>query len=239
MPAFLEKTAIGAISGTSMDGIDIALLRTDGHAVSQVGPGRTVGYPAALRADLLVFLSDPSLAMRDPLAELEQRVTDAFTVAIDDFMRDEGIDRTHVDLIGLHGQTVYHRPELRFTRQLGLGQRMAADLGIDVVDGFRLADVAKGGHGAPLAPLYHAALAHGLPAVTTTGGALGATAPDAACLKLAPGDPLAMAGALSHIIQDGALRQRLGDSAWALAPGLPDWDDTARIVAGALKKIYF
>lgn len=163
MPASIEKTAIGVISGTSMDGIDIALLRTDGHKVTRAGPGRTVGYPAALRADLIALLKDPSLAMRDPLAELEQRVTDAFTGAIRDFMHDEALDRTHVDLIGLHGQTVYHRPELRFTRQLGLGQRMAADLGIDVVDGFRLADVAKGGQGAPLAPLYHAALARGLP----------------------------------------------------------------------------
>ena len=156
-------TAIGAISGTSMDGIDIALIETDGRTITRTGPGRTASYPAALRNELLAFLGDPSRAERDPLTELDQRVTDAFTDAIMLFVEEEGLDRTKIDLIGLHGQTVYHRPERRFTRQLGQGQRMADRLGIDVVDGFRLADVAQGGHGAPLAPLYHAALAVGLP----------------------------------------------------------------------------
>jgi anhydro-N-acetylmuramic acid kinase len=158
-----EMTAIGAISGTSMDGIDVALVKTDGHIITHAGPGRMVPYPADLRAALLDFLKDPSRAEHDPMTALEARVTDAFTTAIATFMREEKIDPATVNLIGLHGQTVYHRPERRFTRQLGLGQRMAKELGIDVVDGFRLADVAAGGHGAPFAPLYHAALAHDLP----------------------------------------------------------------------------
>jgi anhydro-N-acetylmuramic acid kinase len=162
MPLSRPLTVIGAISGTSMDGIDIALIRTDGLSLSSAGPGRTIAYPARLRDALLDFLKDPSQAEHDPLTELEQSVTDAFSGAISTFMVEEGIDRASVDLIGLHGQTVYHRPERRFTRQLGLGQRMANDLGINVVDGFRLADVASGGHGAPLAPLYHAALAKDL-----------------------------------------------------------------------------
>jgi anhydro-N-acetylmuramic acid kinase len=153
------QTAIGAISGTSMDGIDIALIETDGREIVHTGPGRTVGYPASLRTELQAFLTDPSRAERDPLTALDHAVTDAFTDAIVTFMREEGIERSRIDLIGLHGQTVYHRPEHRFTRQLGQGGRMALATGIDVVDGFRLADVASGGHGAPLAPLYHAALA--------------------------------------------------------------------------------
>jgi anhydro-N-acetylmuramic acid kinase len=156
------KQVIGAISGTSMDGIDVALIQTDGKRISQMGPGRMVPYPTPLRAKLLAFLSDPSRAEHDPLTALEEEVTDAFSVAIALFMREEGIAPASVDLIGLHGQTVYHRPERRFTRQLGLGQRMADQLGIAVVDGFRLADVASGGHGAPFAPLYHAALAKDL-----------------------------------------------------------------------------
>ncbi|MFM9975168.1 MAG: anhydro-N-acetylmuramic acid kinase, partial [Beijerinckiaceae bacterium] len=145
------------------DGIDIALIQTDGESVSNTGPGRTSAYPADLRKELLDFLKDPARAEHDPLTELENRVTDAFCDAIRAFMADEGLERTSVDLIGLHGQTVYHKPERRFTRQLGLGQRMANALGIPVVDGFRQADVASGGHGAPLVPLYHAALAKGLP----------------------------------------------------------------------------
>jgi anhydro-N-acetylmuramic acid kinase len=155
-------TVIGAISGTSMDGMDIALVETDGQAIVHTGAGCMVPYPVDLRNDLLTFLSDPSRAMSDPMIDLELRVTNAFTQAIGFFMDKEGFDKTKVDLIGLHGQTVYHRPEKRFTRQLGDGQRMAQELGIDVVDGFRLADVAIGGHGAPLAPLYHAALAKNL-----------------------------------------------------------------------------
>jgi anhydro-N-acetylmuramic acid kinase len=157
------KTAIGVISGTSMDGIDVALIKTDGREIVQGGPGRMMPYPAELRQKLQTFLIDPSLAERDPLTALEHDVTDAFTAAVVGFMRDESIAAASVDLIGLHGQTVYHRPERRFTRQLGFGQKMAQHLGISVVDGMRQADVKAGGHGAPLVPLYHAALAAQLP----------------------------------------------------------------------------
>ncbi len=157
------RTVIGVISGTSMDGIDIALISTDGLQIVQAGPGMMAPYPRDLRRRLLAFLDEPSRAEHDPLTELEEAVTDAFTAAIDGFIRREGLDRTGIDLVGNHGQTVYHRPERRFTRQLSLGQRMASALGITVVDDFRKADVVAGGQGAPLVPLYHAALAAGLP----------------------------------------------------------------------------
>jgi anhydro-N-acetylmuramic acid kinase len=151
--------AIGAISGTSMDGIDVALVETDGMGQVKPEGGATFPYPAPLREKLQDFLRAPERAEHDPLIELEEEVTDAFTSAIARHLEEAAIDPASIDLIGLHGQTVYHRPERRFTRQLGLGARMAASLGIDVVDGFRLADVAAGGQGAPLVPLYHAALA--------------------------------------------------------------------------------
>jgi anhydro-N-acetylmuramic acid kinase len=155
-------SVIGTISGTSMDGVDVALIETDGRQHVVPRAGRTYPYPTTLRARLLEFLRDPSLAERDPLTEFDEAVTDAFSDAIAAFMREEEL-AGRVDLIGLHGQTVYHRPERHFTRQLGLGERMARRLGIRVVDGFRLADVASGGQGAPFAPLYHAALARALP----------------------------------------------------------------------------
>ena len=156
------RTVIGTISGTSMDGIDIALLRTDGQTLVEAGLGATLPYPEALRNRLLDFLKDPSRAMSDPLLALEQEVTDAFSTAIDQFLQHHRINRQDIELIGLHGQTVYHRPELGFTRQLGDGRRMAAQLGITVVDQFRLADVKAGGQGAPLVPIYHQALAGSL-----------------------------------------------------------------------------
>jgi anhydro-N-acetylmuramic acid kinase len=155
--------AIGVISGTSMDGIDVALVETDGVSVAGTGPGRTYPYPEDLRRDLLDFLQAPQRAETDPLAALEARVTDAHAGAVRRFLQDTGTDKTGVALVGLHGQTVFHRPETGFTRQLGDGARFAAALGIDTVNRFRHADMAAGGQGAPLVPLYHQALAGGLP----------------------------------------------------------------------------
>lgn len=156
-------TTIGVISGTSMDGIDVALLRTDGVFFVEPGAGQTFPYPQALRRELQAVLADPTVAERDPLTELDNAVTMAFIQAIADFMRAQDIAPSSVDVIGSHGQTIYHRPEHRFTRQLGIGEKMAKALGVNVVNRFRHADVAAGGQGAPLVPFYHAALAHDLP----------------------------------------------------------------------------
>lgn len=157
------KTALGIISGTSMDAIDIALLRSDGRATVEPLGGAAYPYPASLKALLLETLADPSIAEREPLEALETAVTDAFAEAVRDFMDVRGLAPGDIDLIGLHGQTIWHRPERRFTRQLGDGARLAAMLGVPVVNRFRHADVAAGGQGAPLVPLYHAALASALP----------------------------------------------------------------------------
>jgi anhydro-N-acetylmuramic acid kinase len=159
MTGFPRRSAIGAISGTSMDGIDVAFLKTDGTRVVRTGLGKSYPYPDALRSELLEFLRDPSLAERDPLVQLEAKVTEAHVQAIARFMRDHAIERNQVDVVGMHGQTVWHRPERRFTRQLADGVHAARRLGLDVVTRFRDADVAAGGEGAPFAPLYHRALA--------------------------------------------------------------------------------
>ena len=155
-------SAIGAISGTSMDGIDVAWIATDGRDRVEPRGGGTFDYPKDVRAQLLELLADPARAEHDPLDALEAAVTTAFGDAIAEFMARQKLQPGAIDLIGLHGQTVLHRPERRFTRQLGLGQQLAKRFGVRTVDGFRLADVASGGQGAPLVPLYHAALARGL-----------------------------------------------------------------------------
>src|SRR5579872_7279451 len=121
MPQQPLVTAIGTISGTSMDGIDVALLRTDGEYAVHTGPGRTYPYDAGLRGRLHDLLADPSRAERDPLTTLEAEVTQAHAAAILQFMRDFAIAREDVALVGMHGQTVYHRPQNRFTRQLCSG----------------------------------------------------------------------------------------------------------------------
>ena len=151
--------AIGIISGTSMDGIDVALVETDGEDALTTGPGRTYPYPDGLRQALLAIAADPARAEHEALVAEDDAVSDAHAGAVEAFLSDHGIEAASIDLVGLHGQTILHRPERRFTRQLGSGARVAARLGIDTIDRFRHADVAAGGQGAPFAPLYHRALA--------------------------------------------------------------------------------
>jgi len=153
-------TAIGAISGTSMDGIDVAVISSDGEYVVEPGPGATFAYPTATRRALREVIGDAKAA-RGALDDLQRAVTDAHVAAVQAFMREYGLDSRSVALIGLHGQTILHRPSERFTRQLCDGARAARALGIDVVNDFRSGDVAAGGEGAPLVPLYHAAIAVG------------------------------------------------------------------------------
>lgn len=154
--------AIGVISGTSMDGIDVAVVDTDGRDAVRTGGGRTYPYSPALSARLRATIANGVIAETDPLADLERDVTDAHIGAVERFMADTGLARSAVKVAGFHGQTVWHNPAKRFTRQLMFGDVAAARLGIDCVTRFRHADVAAGGQGAPLVPLYHRALAAGL-----------------------------------------------------------------------------
>jgi anhydro-N-acetylmuramic acid kinase len=154
--------AIGVISGTSMDGIDVALVETEGRAQVRPGAGATYPYPENVRRDLLALIADPERAEYADVPEIEAAVTEAHGDAVEQFIKSNDIDGRAVDLIGLHGQTVIHRPEKRFTRQIGSGAEIADRFGIATVSRFRHADVAAGGQGAPLVPLYHQALAAGL-----------------------------------------------------------------------------
>jgi anhydro-N-acetylmuramic acid kinase len=155
------QAAIGAISGTSMDGIDVALIESDGEARLKNGPAATFPYPPAVAQRLRAVVADLSEAQA-PQLELERLVTDAHVAAIEAFLDRYSLARERVALVGMHGQTILHRPRFGLTRQLCDGARAAAALGIDVVSDFRSADVAAGGEGAPLAPVYHAAMAAGL-----------------------------------------------------------------------------
>jgi len=148
---------IGVISGTSMDGIDVALISSDGESMVEPGPGATFPYPAEVTRALRAVVADPDAA-RGPLDELQRAVTDAHVGAVLAFMQRFAVSRKNVELVGLHGQTVLHRPREGFTRQLCDGARASSLLGLDVVNDFRSADIAAGGEGAPLVPLYHAAI---------------------------------------------------------------------------------
>lgn len=210
-------TAIGVISGTSMDGIDVSVVTTDGRETVMPGPGRTYPYDAALRAELLEFIRDPARAETDPLDRLEAAVTAAHVGAVERFREEHADATTDASLVGLHGQTVWHNPVKRFTRQLMRGDVAAARLGIDTVTRFRHADVAAGGHGAPFAPLYHRALAAKLaqPVMVLNWGGVGN-------ITYIDGDTVIAfdTGPASALIDDWVLRRR----------GVP-FDDGGRIAA--------
>lgn len=156
--------AIGLMSGTSMDGVDVAMIETDGERVTAFGPSGYRPYGETERTLLRRALSD-AVGMTDRnarpgvLAEAERVVTDAHAEAVEAFLSMHGIARQDVDLVGFHGQTVLHRPADRLTVQIGNGERLSARLGLPIVYDMRAADVAAGGQGAPLVPVYHRALA--------------------------------------------------------------------------------
>ncbi|WP_366657919.1 anhydro-N-acetylmuramic acid kinase [Fodinicurvata sp. EGI_FJ10296] len=173
-----QLTVIGLMSGTSMDGIDVAQLSTDGRSAVETGPFTTVAYDPSLRKRLAEAVAKRGRMPADSLAELAQDVTDAHGAAISAFLDHTGFDRDRIDLIGFHGHTIFHDPAAGMTYQIGDGYRLAAWTGIDVVSDFRAADVAAGGQGAPLAPAYHRALATGLPhpvAILNIGGVANVT----------------------------------------------------------------
>jgi len=158
------------MSGTSLDGIDAALIETDGEALVRPGPALTIPYGARTRSLLRAAIDDaPAVIEGGPLPhsirEAESLTSEAHARAVEALLDKAGLKAGEVGLIGFHGQTILHRPALRRTWQIGDGALLARLTGIDVVNDFRSADVHAGGQGAPLMPLYHAALAgeSGLP----------------------------------------------------------------------------
>ena len=147
--------ALGLMSGTSLDGIDAALIRTDGEQVYEFGPWLTLAYEAGLRQDLREIVEGKG----GNATEVEVALTEAHAAAASALMAEAGCGNEKIHLVGFHGHTVWHDPAHRGTHQLGDGALLARRLAIDVVNDFRAADVAAGGQGAPFAPLYHRALA--------------------------------------------------------------------------------
>ena len=159
--------AIGMMSGTSLDGVDVALIETDGKRIASFGPSGYRPYSEAERAVLRRALAEaPGLSDRDArpgiLAEAERTVTAAHAEAIAAFTSQHRIAREDIDIVGFHGQTVLHRPAQRLTVQIGDAATLARAIRIPVMHDFRAADVAAGGQGAPLVPVYHRALAQSL-----------------------------------------------------------------------------
>ncbi|MEP0944539.1 MAG: anhydro-N-acetylmuramic acid kinase [Rhizobiaceae bacterium] len=158
------KTAIGLMSGTSMDGIDVALLHTDGQNRVEFGASMAIEYSSAFRQRLEQGMVDAlRIEKRDDrpkgLAELECELTERHGDAVRQFLQANAIRSDQIDLLGFHGQTVLHRPNEGLTVQLGDGAALARMTGIDVVYDMRADDMVAGGQGAPLVPVFHQSLA--------------------------------------------------------------------------------
>jgi anhydro-N-acetylmuramic acid kinase len=163
----MMMTAIGLMSGTSLDGVDVALIETDGKRVRSFGPSGYRPYSENERGLLRQALAEAvDLAKRDArpgvLREAERTVTIAHAEAVAAFIAQNGITREDVDIVGFHGQTVLHRPAQKMTVQIGDANALAKAIHIPVMHDFRAADVAAGGQGAPFVPVYHRALAQSL-----------------------------------------------------------------------------
>jgi len=190
--------ALGMMSGTSLDGVDAALLITDGRAVQETGPWLTRPYDTATRDAIRATLGGGG-----DVARAERALTLAHAAVVESLLAEAGLSPADIDVVGFHGQTIEHAPAERRTRQIGDGALLARTVGIDVLCDFRSADVAAGGEGAPLAPLYHAALAAQLErpvAVLNLGGVANVT-------WIGDGDPIAFdTGPASALIDDWVRR---------------------------------
>jgi anhydro-N-acetylmuramic acid kinase len=161
------QQVLGFMSGTSLDGIDMAILRTDGERIDSFGPSGEAPLPDDVRAlvlEAIVAGRSWTRGAREPevFALAAMAIAEAHVLAAAGFLSRNGMGFADLDLIGFHGQTVLHEPPIASavgrTRQLGDAALLASLTGVRIAYDFRTADVAAGGQGAPLVPVYHGAL---------------------------------------------------------------------------------
>ena len=157
MDLIKKVRALGLMSGTSLDGVDIAAITTDGFDVYDFGPSRTVPYDEVMRENIRAVLGKKPDNETDAaqIRQVEEELTRFHAAAVKEFIADTD---EKIDIIGFHGHTIHHEPQNRYTHQIGDGAALAGQTGIKVVCRFRNADVAAGGEGAPLVPVFHNAL---------------------------------------------------------------------------------
>ena len=231
-------SAIGLMSGTSYDGVEVALINTEGESIGRLGPTGYRAYDDSERAVLRRAMACSSnLTDRNDrsgvLAEAEAVINAAHADAVTMFLHANGLSAGDIAVIGFHGHTVLHQPDRHLTVQLGNGRDLAARLGIPVVYDLRAADVAAGGEGAPRVSVYHRAMVRMLDrtspvAVLNLGGVANVTYIDGdelVAFDVGPGNALI----------DDFIRLRTGGSHDAdgvnAAAGAVDEDSVGRVLA--------
>lgn len=149
---------IGLMSGTSLDGVDgiLAEFGNDG-ALRQTLAAAYVPFPEDLRAELMALQSSGIDEIHREAIAANTLVT-YYAECVRDLLQQTQTDATRVNAIGVHGQTIRHRPEAGYTRQINNPALLAELTGIDVIADLRSRDIAAGGQGAPLVPAFHRAL---------------------------------------------------------------------------------
>lgn len=149
-------TAIGLMSGTSLDGVDAALLETDGYGHVKPLSFVSRAYDAKTRMAIRKVLGRQDRDHADVI-EASELLTRRHADVVAALLQSAHMKPRQVDVIGFHGQTIYHAPDQGVTVQIGDAALLAAETGLNVVHDFRSADVRAGGQGAPFLPLYHQA----------------------------------------------------------------------------------
>lgn len=173
--------AIGLMSGTSLDGIDVSLIKTNGQEEIQIVDNYYHEYPSELIKQIRQLILDESGSFG--WFELEKRLTVLNAYAVNQILHRNRLKPDQVQVIGYHGQTIYHNPNKHVTWQIGDSNLLAKLTGVNVVGDFRRRDMAYGGQGAPLVPVYHRALAsrhHSPLVILNIGGVANVTYVDAA-----------------------------------------------------------
>lgn len=148
-------SAIGTMSGTSYDGVDVSFLKTDGNKVYSIGQSSYLAYPASIRAKISTLIQSADSVDLELLLETSNEITKLHATAIKNNLKANNLKPENVDLIGFHGQTIYHNPKKKLTLQIGNPHLLSTLTGIRVVNDFRNQNIAEGGEGAPLAQIYH------------------------------------------------------------------------------------
>ncbi len=145
--------AIGLMSGTSMDGIDLALIKSDGTKIIERKYFEYSAYDSKFRQQLHHIINNkPTLS---EIKETENLFTILNANMVNEFIKNNHLNRENIDLIAFHGHTIFHDPSKLITWQIGNSHLLAKETGIKVISDFRAKDVSHGGQGAPLVPIYH------------------------------------------------------------------------------------
>jgi anhydro-N-acetylmuramic acid kinase len=218
------------MSGTSFDGVDAAVIETDGECIFGFGPTAYRPFSDGERALLRQALAEAAtLSERTSrpgaIGEAEALTTRTHAETVERLLSDNRIDPKSVAVVGFHGQTVIHKPQARLTVQVGDGAALARRLGIPVVHDFRANDVAAGGQGAPIVPVFHRAIVETIArphpvAVLNIGGVANVTFCDGGP------DPIACDTGPGNALIDDFMRARTGapydDNGDVAATGKPD-----------------